>query len=798
MKKILLLLSMTLLLSNYSYTNENNLNDNTESESKNNSFIWKEDLKLNLTNKNTNWVGIGPDGEAENTVNLRYTRIPSMIITNDNKLVVMFDLRWNGGGDQTKINPGVAISKDGGHTWEKKTAWLFNESTDNNRRVMDSTMLYDPIEDEIYALHGTWKSGNQNWYRDRINYFNNNIWSAMIYKSKDGGETWKKHTEFNKNVNFDTFSKHLDQVNPVVGFLGGVGTGIVMRNGTLVFPIQTAHRDNKDPIIGATIMYSTDRGKTWKFPETQTYIQPNKSSLENMVFEIDDKLVLTGRGNNRWAYYSTDMGVTWSIYEPVNGFSGTTAQPSQGSSIYVTLPNGRKVLLVSKPNGNNDSWARGNLALWVLDARNKDNKYQVHIVRPGSGNPEGAGYSSLAYKNGNLFIAYEDDGDITVENLTRFISVIEEKSIEWNLPDERKIDKEKVDNLENLNNLQKDYIKSKLDEGDDNYNIIANVLDREIGDLKSDISNYNNEVDNKDALPSKIKKYENKILEVDKNLFDKNSGNNLNIFEVRKVKEEVDNAYKLLDDNKLNFSNYLNRADLFTYYDKDIIYNFDDNLYASYGFKYNNKYNNNVKLGLNYSVNNNLKIGTFFEYDDVKLRNLSAGINFKYNIKNNDILGFVRYRNGLKKEVIEDSHNLDAYIQYSRKLEILDKFNIKPSIGFYTTFLNNSKIDEDVKIDNNVDFVTDLNVKFEYLDKKGLKISLTPEIMINKNDKILSQTNKKDNKYKIESKLLSYQVKFEIEKEFKNKVKLGSDLKINGFMKEKPNISANAKVSYNW
>ncbi|MCL7796273.1 exo-alpha-sialidase [Pasteurella multocida] len=98
--------------------------------------------------------------------------------------------------------------------------------------------------------------------------------------------------------------------NPTIGFLGGVGTGIVMKDGTLVFPIQTAHRDG----IATTIMYSKDNGKTWDMPAINDALAPNQSSLENMVFEIDNKLVMTGREDNRqktrWAYYTEDLGKT--------------------------------------------------------------------------------------------------------------------------------------------------------------------------------------------------------------------------------------------------------------------------------------------------------------------------------------------------------------------------------------------------------------------------------------------------------------------------------------------------------
>lgn len=242
--------------------------------------------------------------------------------------------------------------------------------------------------------------------------------------------------------------------NQTVAFLGGVGSGIVMKDGTLVFPIQTAHLNG----IATTIMYSKDNGKTWDMPETTTPVAPNQISLENMVFEIGSKLVMTGRedrlGRNqakgRWAYYTEDLGKTWNLYEPVNEFSSSTAQPTQGSSIYVTLPNGRRVLLVSKPNGNNDNWARGNLALWMLDAKNPEHKHQVTIIRPGSGNPKGAGYSSLAYKEGNLFVAFEDDGDITVKNLTEYLSTIENKALEWGLPDEISHEIERIQALEYL------------------------------------------------------------------------------------------------------------------------------------------------------------------------------------------------------------------------------------------------------------------------------------------------------------------------------------------------------------
>lgn len=92
-----------------------------------------------------------------------------------------------------------------------------------------------------------------------------------------------------------------------------------------------------------------------------------------------------------------------------------------------------------------------------MDVRCKDpsHKHQVAIIRPDSGNRAGAGYSSLAYKEGNLFIAFEDDGDITVKNLSEHMQAIEEKATEWGLTDEIATEVEKINSLEHLNKGQK-------------------------------------------------------------------------------------------------------------------------------------------------------------------------------------------------------------------------------------------------------------------------------------------------------------------------------------------------------
>lgn len=798
MKKILFFTSTFVILSNILLADYNEGNLNNISLESQNEFKWNDDLKLNLTNVGNNWVGIGPNGEKENTSLLKYTRIPSMIITNDNKLVVMFDLRWNGGNDQNRIDTGIAISKDGGFNWNKKTIISYNDSVDSRRRIMDSTMLYDPIDDAIYSLHGAWKDGTSNWYANRIDYYDRNSWSGIIHKSIDGGETFNRLIEISKNENSDIYSQTMNEVNPIVGFLGGVGTGIVMKNGNLVFPIQTAHKDRKDPYISFTIMYSKDRGKTWEMPKTQQYIQPNTSSLENMVFEIEDnKLVITGRGNSRWAYISDDMGITWKEFEPMSGFSGTTGAPSQGSSIYVTLPSGRKVILVSKPNGNNDGYKRGNLALWMLDGINKEHKKEITIVRPGSGNAEGAGYSSLAYKDGKLFIAYEDDGNITVENLSKFIGIIEETALSWGLENLRVKDLEKIDNLKNLNVSQKNFIKENIEKGNDNYIVIANVLDREIGEFKDLINKNDKEILNKENTPSKLNEYNAKVKFLNENILNE-QGLNFGIKDINIFKEEINKLFSNLE-MRIKLENYLKEYDKYEYTDKTIVDNFSKNIYFELGIKYYDKLGSSLKLGFNKNINKNLSLGSFFEYSNGKAKNYSIGTNLRYKNNDNIVNSFVRYRNLNEKDLLDCNHNIDMYIDYNRVIKVHDNVKIIPKVSLNTTYSTKSKVNEDIVLNQRFDISAGISTKFIYENKKyDLSMFIEPELNLNKNDKEFYQLNKVDNKYKVDNKSLGYKVKFEIEKRLEDKIQLGANINVSGYFDNKVDILANFKLSYNW
>ena len=777
MKKIFL--HTMLIISAISLANKENENEKN---------FWKPDMIENITDVGTKWKGIGPNGEEEGSRTLNYTRIPSLIITDDNKLVTMFDLRWDSANDHSLITPGVAISEDGGYTWTKKTAFTFNESTDNRRRIMDPTMLYDNVNDTIYALHGSWKSGSQNWYADRKNYYEKDIWAARIHKSTDGGKTWVEDKIFSKNENTEVFKNHnLD--NPVLAFLGGVGTGTVMKNGTLVFPIQTSHND----LIGATIMYSEDQGKTWKMPENAPKLMPNGSSLENMVFELGDKLILTGRGNNRWAYSSTDMGQTWQPYEPINGFSGTSSQPTQGSSIYVTLPNGRKVVLVSKPNGNNDSWQRGNISLWALDGLNKNNKIHVTTFRPFSGNKDGAGYSSLAYKDGNLFVAFEDNGNIIVKNLTSFIKDIENKTIEWGLEDERAKDIDSINRLENLPKEQKDRLIKNLMLGNDNRYIVESIaLNREIGELIEDIETLvrNKEENFSKALPSKLREFkEEKELTEEQLKYSSVKG-------IRQLKNNMNNSYKALN-TEINFNKYIDKLNLLNFFEKDIYDNFNKNIYTNYIYENISGINNHqLNLGGSFNIKDNIHLGAIAEYTNKNGFNFSIAPTLNIKANNINLNSFIRYRLSSINEIDSIAHNIDIYNNLGYDIKLNNNLKITPSFGIYTSFTKDVNIDEDAILNSRIAVSIDSSLKLEF-SNKSFSGFVKPEISMIYNLNKLEQSNDNTKSTKLENKSINYNINLGIKKHFNNNLGIGTKINIGGNDLEKYNIKMSLGIDWN-
>lgn len=352
--------------------------------------------------------------DKENNIwNSKYFRIPSMQTLSNGSLITFSDVRYNGANDHGYIDIGYAISNDGGKTWGDHKIAMENDRKDSKySRVMDSTTVVTNTG-RIILLAGSWNK-NGNWAGSTTSLRKD--WSVQMVYSDDNGKTWSKKVDLTTNT-----SKIKNQPSNTIGWLGGVGSGIVMNDGTIVMPIQIALRENNVNNYYSTIIYSKDNGETW----TMGGKVPNSKTSENMVIELDGALIMSARNDSsgyRSAYISYDLGKTWKVYEPLNGKISTgKGSGCQGSFIKVTASNGHRVGLISAPKNTKGGYIRDNITVYMIDFDDLSKGIkELGIPYPKDGNKLGGGYSCLSFKNGHLGIVYEADGSIEYKDITSY------------------------------------------------------------------------------------------------------------------------------------------------------------------------------------------------------------------------------------------------------------------------------------------------------------------------------------------------------------------------------------------
>ena len=359
-----------------------------------------------------------------NVWNATYFRIPSLLRTKKGSLLATTDIRYNSSDDHSFIDIGCSRSVDNGNTWEYKIAMQNNRVDTNRSRVMDSTMLQTK-DGKIILLCGSWDRNPNNW--TTYNGMPDPDWNPYIVTSTDDGITWSE------KVSLKDSSKCANQPQGAVAWLGGVGTGIQMKNGTLIFPIQICYFQNvsngngSNKTTKAGLIYSNDDGETWTM--SQNFV----NGTENMIVEVNDKLVMSARnGTNRASYITYDLGRTWEVYQPLHNKILNRAHGCQGSFIAFDTLTGHRVGLISTPKNLNNNYTRDNITIYMIDFDSNDiDVKELLVPYPYAGNASGAGYSSLAYgttKDGQrkLDIIYEDDGSISHQDITFLLSEIED------------------------------------------------------------------------------------------------------------------------------------------------------------------------------------------------------------------------------------------------------------------------------------------------------------------------------------------------------------------------------------
>lgn len=262
--------------------------------------------------------------------NVHTSRIPGMATAPNGDLLVIFDARYESARDlQGDIDIGLNRSSDRGASWQPLQVVLdkgtWGQLPEKFNGVSDPCILVDKKSGTIYVaglwMHGVldsngrWTEGltdtSKNWnhqWRDKGSqpgFDPKQTAQFLLTKSTDNGKTWSSP------VNLTTQCKRPEWWL----WAPAPGSGIVLRDGTLLFPTQGRDATGK---AFSNITYSRDGGKTWASSNPAL----PASTTECMAVELSDGSIMlnmrtnanrgvVGEGNGRSVAVTRDLGQTW-------------------------------------------------------------------------------------------------------------------------------------------------------------------------------------------------------------------------------------------------------------------------------------------------------------------------------------------------------------------------------------------------------------------------------------------------------------------------------------------------------
>lgn len=275
-------------------------------------------------------------------------RIPGLATSAKGTLLAVFDIRHKHSGDlPADIDVGLMRSIDDGATWGKMQAIIDYDAREPDSRgngVGDPAILVDHKTGAIFVA-ALWSKGARGWGGSGPGMTPAETGQLVLVKSTDDGVTWSKPVSITPQVKDPAWRLCFN----------GPGSGIQLRDGSLVFAAQFKGADN---VPHSCFIASRDHGETWKISPAAIPGRPPTS--EAQIAELaDGSLLLSMRdearsGRRAWARWDWKDGPLegrWS--EPWSAVTDPTCMAS-----LIRHPHGE--LISSNPNNTS---RRDNLTL---------------------------------------------------------------------------------------------------------------------------------------------------------------------------------------------------------------------------------------------------------------------------------------------------------------------------------------------------------------------------------------------------------------------------------------------------
>ncbi|PBJ76142.1 trans-sialidase [Trypanosoma cruzi cruzi] len=287
------------------------------------------------------------------------------------------------------------------------------------------------LGDSVYML-----LGNQSHKKPQVEGTNER--GLLLVRGTVSGESGTKKIKWNEThvVNPQPRGKS----GSLTELIGGGGSGAILRDGTIVFPMQAKGKDGTSVLLSMSFDPSK---KKWELPQ----ITPGNGCRDPTLVKWkkykgnNERLFMMAHcaGGYYDVYMSTPSGVNWyPSGEPIARVWGNTHNRKghgvQSGSTTATI-GGKEVMLITAPvyskEKDNDNKQKGRLHLWVTD------NARVYDVGPVSRENDDAAASSLLIKDNNkeLISLYENKKDgsynLVAVRLTEKLERIKEVVKKW-------------------------------------------------------------------------------------------------------------------------------------------------------------------------------------------------------------------------------------------------------------------------------------------------------------------------------------------------------------------------------